>query len=181
LLLQRDQLVFYLPGIAVNRASDGYRSAGKTDAKDAAIIADQARMQHDLRRLQVLDDDIAQLRLLTAYRADLAADRTRSINRLPASSSASFLPWNGFWTSPIVALWCWPLAFRPRWRFVGWAQHGCPPGWTSVAYAAQHGWLRPPAGPPRDNKSNSWSGGRGVPGGPTRPDRARARSPAHRC
>lgn len=82
LLLQRDQLVFYLPGIAVNRASAGYRGAGKTDAKDAAIIADQARMRHDLRRLQLLDDDIAQLRLLTAYRADLAADRTRSINRL---------------------------------------------------------------------------------------------------
>ena len=82
MLLQRSQLVFYLPGIAVNRASAGYRGEGKTDAKDAAIIADQARMRRDLRRLQIIDDDIAQLRLLTAYRADLAADRTRSINRL---------------------------------------------------------------------------------------------------
>jgi transposase len=82
LLLQRDQPVFYLPGIAVNRASAGYSGEGKTDAKDAAIIADQARMRRDLRRLQVLDEDIAQLRLMTAYRADLAADRTRCINRL---------------------------------------------------------------------------------------------------
>ena len=82
LLLHRAQPVFYLPGIAVNRASAGYRGEGKTDARDAAIIADQARMRRDLRQLRLLDDDIVRLRLLTAYRADLAADRTRSINRL---------------------------------------------------------------------------------------------------
>jgi hypothetical protein len=55
LLLQRGQRVVYLPGIAVNRASAGYRGEGKTDAKDAAIIADQARMRRDLRELHVLD------------------------------------------------------------------------------------------------------------------------------
>ena len=82
LLLHRAQPVFYLPGIAVNRASAGYRGEGKTDARDAAIIADQARMRRDLRQLRLLDDAIVRLRLLTAYRADLAADRTRSINRL---------------------------------------------------------------------------------------------------
>jgi Transposase len=82
LLLHRAQTVFSLPGIAVNRASAGYRGEGKTDARDAAIIADQARMRRDLRQLRLLDDDIVRLRLLTAYRADLAADRTRSINRL---------------------------------------------------------------------------------------------------
>jgi transposase len=82
LLLRSDQAVFYIPGIAVNRASAGYRGQGKTDAKDAAIIADQARMRRDLRRLQLLDDNVAQLQLMTAYRADLAADRIRSINRL---------------------------------------------------------------------------------------------------
>jgi len=82
LLLHRAQPVFYLPGMAVNRASAGYRGEGKTDARDAAIIADQARMRRDLRQLRLLDDAIVRLRLLTAYRADLAADRTRSINRL---------------------------------------------------------------------------------------------------
>jgi hypothetical protein len=82
LLLHRDQPVFHLRGIAVNRASAGYRGEGKTDAKDAAIIADQAQMRRDMRQLQLLDDDIVRLRLLTAYRADLAADRIRSINRL---------------------------------------------------------------------------------------------------
>jgi Transposase len=30
----------HVPGIAVNRAADAYRGEGKTDAKDAAIIAD---------------------------------------------------------------------------------------------------------------------------------------------
>jgi hypothetical protein len=44
LLLQRGQRVLYLPEIAVNRASAGYRGAGKTDAKDAAIIADGCGM-----------------------------------------------------------------------------------------------------------------------------------------
>src|SRR5215218_4259805 len=82
LLLQHGQRVVYLPGIAVNRATAAYRGEGKTDAKDAAIIADQARMRRDLRQLRVLDEDIAELRLMTAYRADLAADRTRCINRL---------------------------------------------------------------------------------------------------
>jgi Transposase len=64
LLLHRDQPVFHLPGIAVNRASAGYRAEGRTDAKDAAIIADQARIRRDLRQLQLLDDDTE--RLLTA-------------------------------------------------------------------------------------------------------------------
>jgi hypothetical protein len=103
LLLHRDQPVFYLPGIAVSRASAGYRGEGKTDARDAAIIADQARMRRDLRQLRLLDGDIVRLRLLTAYRADLAADRTRSINRLRGLLVGIFPAWNEFWTSPTRA------------------------------------------------------------------------------
>jgi len=82
LLLERGQQVLFLPGIAVNRLSGAYRGEGKTDAKDAAIIADQARMRRDLRELHLDDTVIAELRMLTAHRADLAADRTRTINRL---------------------------------------------------------------------------------------------------
>lgn len=82
LLLQAGQRVFFLPGIAVNRAAAAYRGEGKTDAKDAAIIADQARMRRDLRELKLGDEAIAELRMLTAHRADIAADRTRTINRL---------------------------------------------------------------------------------------------------
>jgi hypothetical protein len=82
LLLDRGRRVLYLPGIAVNRAAAAYRGEGKTDAKDAAIIADQARMRRDLRVLRLEDQAITELRMLTAHRADLAADCTRAINRL---------------------------------------------------------------------------------------------------
>jgi len=82
LLLERGQQVLFLPGIAVNRISDAYKGEGKTDAKDAAVIADQARMRRDLRELRLDDTSIAELRMLTTHRADLAADRTRTINRL---------------------------------------------------------------------------------------------------
>jgi transposase len=66
----------------VNRAAEGYRGQGKTDARDAAVIADQARMRRDLARLRPGDEAITELKILTARRADLVADRTRVINRL---------------------------------------------------------------------------------------------------
>src|SRR3954449_5444077 len=81
LLLLKGQRLLYLPGVAVNRISGAYRGEGKTDAKDAAIIADQARMRRDLRELHIAETVIAELRILTAHRADLAAERTRTINR----------------------------------------------------------------------------------------------------
>lgn len=82
LLLEREQRLVFLPGIAVNRVSGAYRGEGKTDAKDAAVIADQARMRRDLRELHLEEEMITELRMLTAQRADLVADRTRTINRL---------------------------------------------------------------------------------------------------
>lgn len=82
LLLDHGQKVVYVPGIVVNRAAEGYRGAGKTDAKDALIIADQARMRRDLTTLDGDDDLVVELRMLVARRKDLAADRTRAINRL---------------------------------------------------------------------------------------------------
>jgi transposase len=84
LLLGQQQQVLYLPGVAVNRVTPAYRGEGKTDAKDAAIIADQARMRRDLRVLRLADATVAELKMLTAHRADVAADRTRAINRLRA-------------------------------------------------------------------------------------------------
>lgn len=48
LLWEREQKVIYLPGLAVDRARDGYRGESKTDRKDARVIADQARMRGDL-------------------------------------------------------------------------------------------------------------------------------------
>lgn len=82
LLLDRVQVVLYLPGRVVHRASGMYRGEGKTDARDAAVIADQARMRRDLRPLVPADPIAADLTVLTAHRLDVAADRIRSINRL---------------------------------------------------------------------------------------------------
>lgn len=67
--------------MAVNRASERYRGEGKTDAKDAAIIADQARIRRDLQVLRPGDELVAELKILTRHRRDLADDRTRVVNR----------------------------------------------------------------------------------------------------
>lgn len=76
--------VRYLAGRAVWQASTTYRGGeAKTDAKDARVIADQSRMRGtDPPVLHPDDDLITELRILTAHRADLIADRTRTINRL---------------------------------------------------------------------------------------------------
>jgi hypothetical protein len=52
LLCNHGQEVLYLPGHLVNRAADGHRGEGKTDARDAYVIADQARMRRDLRPIR---------------------------------------------------------------------------------------------------------------------------------
>ena len=84
LLIADEQRLLYIPGRTVHHAAGGYRGDGKTDAKDAAIIADQARMRRDLQPLRAGDDITVELRILTARRTDLVADRTRAINRLRA-------------------------------------------------------------------------------------------------
>ncbi|MFQ2879923.1 IS110 family transposase [Mycobacterium sp. TY814] len=84
LLIAAEQRLLYIPGRTVHHASGGYRGEGKTDAKDAAVIADQARMRRDLQPLRAGDDIAVDLRILTARRTDLVADRTRALNRLRA-------------------------------------------------------------------------------------------------
>jgi transposase len=81
-LLSNDQQVRYLSGRAVSHAAAGYRGEGKTDARDARVIADQSRMRRDLPALRADDDLVVELRMLTGHRADLVADRTRTFNRL---------------------------------------------------------------------------------------------------
>nr|WP_107417239.1 IS110 family transposase [Streptomyces sp. CB00455] len=84
LLTDNGQRVLYIPGRTVHHASGSYRGDGKTDAKDAFVIADQARMRRDLQSMHRGDDIAVDLRILTSRRLDLAADRTRAINRLRA-------------------------------------------------------------------------------------------------
>lgn len=82
--------MFYIPGRVVYHAAAGYRGEGKTDAKDAAIIADQARMRRDLHPIRIPDETAAALRILTGYRTDRMRDRTRTINRIRGLLSEFF-------------------------------------------------------------------------------------------
>jgi transposase len=82
LLAAHDQHLLYLPGRIVHHAAATYRGDGKTDAKDARIIADQARMRTDLQPVRQADPIATDLRLLTARRTDVVCDRVRAINRL---------------------------------------------------------------------------------------------------
>jgi transposase len=85
LLAAHGQRLVYLPGRVVHHAAATYRGDGKTDAKDARIIADQARMRTDLQPVRGGDQISVDLRMLTARRADLVCDRVRAINRLRAT------------------------------------------------------------------------------------------------
>jgi transposase len=84
ILVAHGQNILYIPGRIVHHASKLYRGEGKTDVKDAAVIADQARMRRDLQPLRAGDEISTGLRILTARRADKSADRVRAINRLQA-------------------------------------------------------------------------------------------------
>lgn len=55
LLAERGQQLLYIPGRIVHHAAATYRGDGKTDAKDARIIADQARMRTDLQPVRGAD------------------------------------------------------------------------------------------------------------------------------
>jgi transposase len=84
LLVAREQSLTYLTGLTIHRAAASYRSEGKTDARDAFIIADQARVRRDISVLRPADETAVDLRILTTRRVDVVFDRTRQINRLRA-------------------------------------------------------------------------------------------------
>jgi transposase len=90
LLWEKGQKVIYVPGLTVDRSRDAYRGESKTDAKDAHIIADQARMRRDLGELVPAEEALAELQLLLARRRDLVADRSRTITRLREALLALF-------------------------------------------------------------------------------------------
>src|SRR3712207_3764013 len=82
LLWERGQRVVYVAGLTVDRARDAYRGESKTDAKDAHVIADQARMRPDLGALEPGEAALAELQILLTRRRDLVTDQTRTIIRL---------------------------------------------------------------------------------------------------
>jgi transposase len=90
LLWERDQRVLYIPGLTVDRARDTYRGESKTDARDARVIADQARMRPDLGELRAGEEEISELQLLLGRRRDLVTDQNRTITRLRETLLALF-------------------------------------------------------------------------------------------
>jgi transposase len=82
LLWEREQKVLYIPGLTLGRARESYRGESKIDAKDAYVIADQARMRSDLGELKPDEEEVAELRILLGRRRDLITDQNRTITRL---------------------------------------------------------------------------------------------------
>jgi len=82
LLSQAGQPVRYASGRLVAAMSGAYSGEGKTDPKDAFVIAETTRLRRSLPVTGHKTDLVRNLGLLTARRADLVADRVRMINRL---------------------------------------------------------------------------------------------------
>jgi len=75
--------VGYLPGLAMRRIADLHPGEAKTDARDAAIIAETARtMPHTLRSIAVADEQVAELTMLCGFDDDLAGQITQVSNRI---------------------------------------------------------------------------------------------------
>ena len=81
-LLAADEAVVYVPGRVVNTMTNAFPGEGKTDAKDARVIAQTARMRTDLAEVAMPEDLVVELTQLTGYRTDVMADWVRGINRL---------------------------------------------------------------------------------------------------
>ncbi|WP_241984400.1 IS110 family transposase [Cryobacterium sp. Hb1] len=61
-------LVGYLPGLAMRRIADLHAGEAKTDARDAAIIAEAARtLPHALRPIHLEDQQVAELSVLCGF------------------------------------------------------------------------------------------------------------------
>ncbi len=72
-------LVAYLPGLAMRRIADLHAGEAKTDARDAAIIAEAARsMPHTLRSLRLADEQLAELTMLCGFDDDLGINASGS-------------------------------------------------------------------------------------------------------
>jgi transposase len=75
--------VTYQPGLAMRKAAGLDPGNSKTDARDAFIIAETARvMPHTLRAVDRDSEVLSALKVLSGFHADLTHECTRAINRL---------------------------------------------------------------------------------------------------
>ncbi|MYW00474.1 transposase, partial [Streptomyces sp. SID3343] len=82
LLREHEAEFLFIPGRSLHRIAAVYPGAGKTDARDATILAQEARVRGNLRPRPALEPVAVDLQLLTAQRTDLVCDRTRAFNRI---------------------------------------------------------------------------------------------------
>ena len=82
LLDRAGQPVRYASGRVAAAMSAAYAGEGQTDAKDAYVIAETARLRRDLSVIDTGTDLIRNLAVLTGHRADLITDRVRMLSRL---------------------------------------------------------------------------------------------------
>ncbi|WP_033525578.1 IS110 family transposase [Streptomyces galbus] len=106
-----DPPTVYLTDPGVHQASAAYRGQGKTDAKGAFVIADQARMRRDLGLLRLGDETAVDLKILARRRTDLHDTRWKT-STIPS-------PW--FLPDPMLAT---PTCIRPLPP-----DHGAEPKW----------------------------------------------------
>jgi len=67
----------------MRRIADLHPGSAKTDARDAYVIADAARvMPHTLRGVDVGEEALAELKVLVGFDDDLAGEATRLSNRI---------------------------------------------------------------------------------------------------
>lgn len=83
ILINHGQPVRHISGRTIHHASEGYRGEGKTDAKDAAVIAGQARIRRDLHPVRAGDEIVTDLKIPTNRRTDLGVDRMCTANPAP--------------------------------------------------------------------------------------------------
>lgn len=84
------QRLLYIPGRVVHSMTHAFPGEGKTDAKDARVIAQTARLRGDLTLVELPDELIIDLQQLTGYRSELVRDRVRAMNRLRAMLNTVF-------------------------------------------------------------------------------------------
>lgn len=160
ILLNHDQPMNYISGRAIHRASESYRGEGKTDAKNAAVIADQVRIRRDLHPLRAGDETVTDLKILTGRRMDLVADRTRTVNRLRAQFTGIFPGLERALdltdTGPLTLI----TGYQTPRLFAGSASSGWRPGCATATSSAPTGspkpLSRPPNGSTRACPARSW-------------------------
>ena len=73
----------HVPGIAVNRARQGtVGGENKSDPRDARIIAEQVRIQSDLRPIEPATELDLEIRLLAGRRSDIVHAQTQRLSRM---------------------------------------------------------------------------------------------------